>query len=623
MSSSLSLVDSTSSGTATSKTITGLNNSTLYYFTVRTRGNDNSRSTAATTVSATPSYEGPVWWVATNGSSSNAGSVNSPFSTIQDAYNAAAAGDTIKLKPGTYTGTGNRNIAIAKNIVITSRGGADSTSLDLQNNNYRHFTIGTTTTLDTGVVFIGLTFKNSNYSSTGGSIYVYNSSPRFKNCVFENNRSYSGSGGGALWIKDNNDTHLTSPVFQNCTFNNNSARSNGGAIFIQGYEGTPLFRSCTFTENNALSTYSQYSNNYGGAVYLNSNDTTFTASFADCVFDSNKAESGYYSGYGGAVYAVSYNEDTRPIKFTRSYFRGNTAKGRQNGYGGALYLDVGFELVNCSITGNTATTSSASSYYYARGGAVYMDNYQRYYSGYQGGDSKIINCTIAGNTASSTYSSSDWGVGIYAYSLASTEFTMFNTIIWGNTADDYESIYRSSTNMTLTFDYNNIADYDYTLASNSTAIDPGFTNASNNDYTLSSSSYLLGAGAATYDGNAAPSNDIASSARPNPSGTSPDLGAHESSLSGSPNPGQVQGLSIAARDGGAVLSWSANTDSDMASYKVYKSTTSGFTPSSSVLLATLNHPTVTYTATGLTNGTTYYFLLSAIDTDGNEGLYSS
>ena len=175
-SSSLSLVDSTSSGTATSKTITGLNNSTLYYFTVRTRGNDNSRSTAATTVSATPSYEGPVWWVATNGSSSNAGSVNSPFSTIQDAYNAAAAGDTIKLKPGTYTGTGNRNITIAKNIVIMSgtgtQGGADSTSLDLQNNNYRHFTIGTTTTLDTGVVFIGLTFKNSNYSTNGGSIYV-------------------------------------------------------------------------------------------------------------------------------------------------------------------------------------------------------------------------------------------------------------------------------------------------------------------------------------------------------------------------------------------------------------------------------------------------------------------
>ena len=303
-SSNLSQVASTTSGSVTSKTITGLNNSTLYYFTVRSQGDDNSLSAAATTVSATPSYEGPVWWVATNGSSSNAGSVNSPFSTIQDAYNAAAAGDTIKLKPGTYTGTGNRNITIAKNIVITSRGGADSTSLDLQNNNYRHFTIGTTTTLDAGVVFIGLTFKNSNYSSTGGSIYVYNSSPRFTNCVFENNRSYSGSG-GALWIKDNNDTHLTSPVFQNCTFNNNSAKNSGGAICIEGYEGDLVFRSCTFTENNALSTYSQYSNNYGGAVYLYSNDTTFTASFADCVFDSNKAESGYYSGYGGAVFGLS------------------------------------------------------------------------------------------------------------------------------------------------------------------------------------------------------------------------------------------------------------------------------------------------------------------------------
>ena len=160
------------------------------------------------------------------------------------------------------------------------------------------------------------------------------------------------------------------------------------------------------------------------------------------------------------------------------------------------------------------------------------------------------------------------------------------------------------------------------MASNSTAIDPGFTNASNNDYTLSSSSYLAGGGASTFDGIAAPNNDIASSARPNPSGTSPDLGAHESAQSGSPNPGQVQGLSAAVRDGGAVLSWTANTDSDMASYKIYKSTTSGFTPSSTTLLATVSHPTATYTATSLTNGTTYYFLLSAIDADGNEGLYS-
>ena len=107
-----------------------------------------------------------------------------------------------------------------------------------------------------------------------------------------------------------------------------------------------------------MSTYSQYSNNYGGAVYLYSNDTTFTASFADCVFDSNKAESGYYSGYGGAVFGRSLHEDGRPVTFVRSYFRGNTAKGRQNGSGGAIYMQAGFELVNCSITGNTATTSS-------------------------------------------------------------------------------------------------------------------------------------------------------------------------------------------------------------------------------------------------------------------------
>ena len=56
-SSNLSQVASTTSGSVTSKTITGLNNSTLYYFTVRSQGDDNSLSAAATTVSATPSYQ--------------------------------------------------------------------------------------------------------------------------------------------------------------------------------------------------------------------------------------------------------------------------------------------------------------------------------------------------------------------------------------------------------------------------------------------------------------------------------------------------------------------------------------------------------------------------------------
>ena len=43
-----------------------------------------------------------TWFVATNGVDSNAGSSNSPFATIMQAQTAAAAGDTVYLRGGTY-----------------------------------------------------------------------------------------------------------------------------------------------------------------------------------------------------------------------------------------------------------------------------------------------------------------------------------------------------------------------------------------------------------------------------------------------------------------------------------------------------------------------------------------
>ena len=71
-----------------------------------------------------------------------------------------------------------------------------------------------------------------------------------------------------------------------------------------------------------------------------------------------------------------------------------------------------------------------------------------------------------------------------------------------------------------------------------------------------------------------------------------------------------------------ILSWTANTESDIATYKVYKDTASGFTPSSSTLATTVTHPTVTATITGLTNNEAYYFRVSAVDDDSYEGSYS-
>ena len=71
----------------------------FYDFAIRFRGVDNSVGAYSDTVSVTPNYIGPDWYVSTSGSDDTGdGSSSAPFSTISAAYTAAAAGDTIILQ---------------------------------------------------------------------------------------------------------------------------------------------------------------------------------------------------------------------------------------------------------------------------------------------------------------------------------------------------------------------------------------------------------------------------------------------------------------------------------------------------------------------------------------------
>jgi hypothetical protein len=70
----------------------------------------------------------------------------------------------------------------------------------------------------------------------------------------------------------------------------------------------------------------------------------------------------------------------------------------------------------------------------------------------------------------------------------------------------------------------------------------------------------------------------------------------------------------------ATLSWNANTESDLAGYKVYQGTGSG---TYGAPLTTLPKTTTSYTATGLQNGTTYFFVITSYDSSGNESTFSN
>ncbi len=70
----------------------------------------------------------------------------------------------------------------------------------------------------------------------------------------------------------------------------------------------------------------------------------------------------------------------------------------------------------------------------------------------------------------------------------------------------------------------------------------------------------------------------------------------------------------------ATLTWSANSEKDLAGYKVYRTTSSG---AYGAPIATLRAGVTTYQAIGLQFGTTYFFVVTAYDVAGNESAYSN
>jgi hypothetical protein len=106
-----------------------------------------------------------------------------------------------------------------------------------------------------------------------------------------------------------------------------------------------------------------------------------------------------------------------------------------------------------------------------------------------------------------------------------------------------------------------------------------------------------------------------------PQGAAYDAGCYERVVGGGDTtpPGAPAGLTAQAGDAQAALTWSANTEPDLAGYHVYRSTSQAgpYAKQNGSALAA-----AALTQTGLANGTTYWYRVSAIDTTGNESAQS-
>ncbi len=211
--------------------------------------------------------------------------------TIQAGVDSAAAGDTVLLAIGTYTGPGNRDIDfLGRAITVTSEDGRDVTIIDCQGLGRGfifHNSEGASSILS------GVTIKNGHGFDGGAVQCVDGSSPTLGNCTFSGNTAQR-SGGGM-------DCRLASfPVVTDCIFSNNTAFAGGGILWQPGA---------------ALSTDSLWGGGMmwsHGAVLSTDNSATFT----NCVFSGNSA---YLAG--GAMISGS------SATFTNCTFSSNSGAG--------------------------------------------------------------------------------------------------------------------------------------------------------------------------------------------------------------------------------------------------------------------------------------------------------
>ncbi|MCZ6852472.1 MAG: T9SS type A sorting domain-containing protein [Gammaproteobacteria bacterium] len=284
-----------------------------------------------------------TWYIVPNGSG------DAP--TIQAGIDSAAAGDTLLLANGTYTGVGNREMNYqGKAITVRSEGGSPALCvIDCESMGYGFlFNSGE----GAASLLEGITVTNGGAYS-GGAI-GFGSSPTITNCTFSGNSAVYG---GAMVCGG-----PASPKLINCTFSDNSANGDG-AVTLNG--GSPTFVNCVFSNNSAFEG--------AGAVWCRFASPTFE----NCIFIGNST-----SEAGGGIQFFEGSSGT----LTNCVFAGNSAP-----YGGGISaFDLIPVITNCTFYGNSADIS---------GGGIW-------FGGPNPAEPKIRNSIFAFNNGEAFYYSS-------------------------------------------------------------------------------------------------------------------------------------------------------------------------------------------------------------------------
>jgi predicted outer membrane repeat protein len=427
------------------------------------------------------------------------------------------------------------------------------------------------------------------------AVRVETSSPFVDYCIIKNNASIGVSFSNSSLFKITNCTisdNLGNGIYvsgsvlivSGSTVSNNSASGSGGGIYASG---TVTISSNTITNNSASG--SGYI--YGGGVYASG-----TATISDNTIANNSASctaSGGWGGldkdgWGGGIYAYTTWDSTMTL--SGNTIINNSASGIGRGWGGGIYLGG-----NVTVTDNIITNNSSSSY----GGGIC----------FHGSWGAHTNTIISGNIISNN--SAPIGGGIFSYPGQAATIT-HNTIT-SNFVSQGDSkaggIYIS--NYPTPINYNNIQDNTPYDVYNSNKQGTPDIDATNNWWGIDKSSEILDKIYDWYDDATLGKVDF-----------TPYL------LTPPGAPAAPEGLTITVADSIVTLNWTANTEPDLAGYKVYYGQNEGG-PYDGIGAAEGDSPIdvgdVTTTAiSGLpVDSATYYFVVTAYDNEDNESYFSN
>jgi hypothetical protein len=271
--------------------------------------------------------------------------------TIQAGIDAAAAGDTVLVAAGTYTGAGNHSIDFGgRDLVLLAAEGSANTIIDCEAQARGLWFVNGETA---AAIVEGFTVQNGLVDDVGGGVVCLLSSPTFRDCAFIDN---SGDSGGAMWLKS------SSPEIMGCSFTGNFGGGNsfnagrGGAIWC-GDWSSPTISECTFEDNVGKR---------GGAVWCSG---VSSPTMTDCVFTGNVATS-----MGGAV--MSFGAGSDPM-LTDCEFTGNAAS---SAGGAAVAIESAPTFDGCAFTANLVPI---------RGGALFGNGAMPFF----------VDCVFDGNAA--------------------------------------------------------------------------------------------------------------------------------------------------------------------------------------------------------------------------------